>query len=129
MTKPQDTGRSTEQDKTSPLTADLKARISRARASHEAAERAKAGSEPRNMSGWSRGLRLSSEFLAAILVGVVLGYLLDQALGTTPWLLLVMLIIGFAAGVLNVVRSTAAMNQAVAPQPDAQRARNDEQDV
>lgn len=128
MTKPQDTGRSTDQDKTSPLTADLKARINRARASQEAAEGAKARSEQRDVSALSRGLRLSSEFLAAILVGAVMGYLLDQALGTAPWLLLVMVIIGFAAGVLNVVRTTAEMNRAVPPPTAAPSSRNDDQD-
>jgi ATP synthase protein I len=128
MNKPLGPGPSSDREQTSSLTADLQARIARAKSSHEAAESAKAPSAQRDMSGMGRGLRLGSEFLAAILVGAVLGYLLDQGLGTTPWLMLVMLIIGFAAGVLNVVRTTAEMNRAASPSPDASGSRKDEQD-
>lgn len=128
MTKPLGTGQSSDREQTSSLTADLKARIARARGSLDAAESAKARSEGRDMSGMGRGLRLGSEFLAAILVGAVIGYLLDQGLGTSPWLMLVMLLIGFAAGVLNVVRTTAEMNRAVPPPPAAPSSRHDEQD-
>lgn len=65
-----------------------------------------------------RAFRLGTEFIAAILVGAVAGYLLDQWLKTTPWLMLVLLLIGFAAGVLNVTRAAAEMNKA-APLPPA----------
>jgi len=64
------------------------------------------------MSGMGRGLRLGSEFAAAILVGAGMGYLLDQWLGTSPWLMLILLLLGFAAGVLNVIRSAKQMNEA-----------------
>lgn len=129
MTKPLGTGQSTERDQTSSLTADLKARIARAKDSHEASESVRTQSGQGRMSGMNRGMRLASEFLAAILVGAVMGYLLDQGLGTTPWLMLVMLLIGFAAGVLNVVRATAEMNRAASlPPPAANSSRNDEQD-
>jgi ATP synthase protein I len=64
-----------------------------------------------------RAARLGTEFIAAILVGAVAGYLLDQGLKTTPWLMLVLLLVGFAAGVLNVVRSAAEMNKASPPPP------------
>ncbi len=69
------------------------------------------------MTGMSRGLRLGTEFIAAILVGAVAGYLLDRWLNTAPGSCLVMLLIGFAAGVLNVVRSAAEMNRASPPPP------------
>ncbi len=69
------------------------------------------------MTGMGRGLRLGTEFIAAILVGAVAGYLLDRWLNTAPWIMLVMLLIGFAAGVLNVVRSAAELNRASPPPP------------
>jgi ATP synthase protein I len=56
-------------------------------------------------SGYARGFRLSSEFAAAVIVGTGLGWLIDSALGISPWGLIVFLLLGFAAGVLNVVRS------------------------
>jgi ATP synthase protein I len=59
--------------------------------------------------GMAYGLRMSSELVAAILVGGVIGYLLDQWLGTKPWLFLAFFVAGFAAGVLNVTRAFSQM--------------------
>ncbi|MBL8596505.1 MAG: AtpZ/AtpI family protein [Devosia sp.] len=69
------------------------------------------------MTGMGRAMRLGTEFIAAILVGAGAGYLLDRWLNTAPWLMLVMLLIGFAAGVLNVVRAAESMNRAAPPPP------------
>ena len=54
--------------------------------------------------GMAYGLRMASELVGAVLVGGLIGYFLDQWLGTSPWLFLVFFFVGFAAGVLNVVR-------------------------
>ena len=56
-------------------------------------------------SGYARGFRLSSELVAAVLVGAGIGWLIDRLLGISPWGLTVFLLLGFAAGVLNVMRS------------------------
>ncbi len=61
-------------------------------------------------SGYARGLRLSSELVAGVVVGAGLGLLIDHWLGISPWGLIIFLLLGFAAGVLNVVRSAAAKN-------------------
>jgi ATP synthase protein I len=61
-------------------------------------------------SGYARGLRLSSELVAGVVVGAGLGLLVDHWLGTSPWGLVVFLLLGFAAGVLNLARSAAAKN-------------------
>jgi ATP synthase protein I len=53
----------------------------------------------------ARGLRLSTELVAGVLVGAVLGWFLDRALGISPWGLIVFVLLGFAAGVLNVART------------------------
>lgn len=57
--------------------------------------------------GMGLALRLASEFIAGILVGAGLGWLVDRLLGTSPWGLIVLLMLGFAAGVLNVIRAAA----------------------
>lgn len=57
------------------------------------------------LAGFGNALRLSSEFIAAILVGVGLGWFIDRMAGTSPWGLIAFLLLGFAAGVLNVLRS------------------------
>ncbi len=59
--------------------------------------------------GMAYGLRMSSELVAAILVGGLIGYGLDQLFGTTPWLFLLFFILGFAAGIMNVTRAFTAM--------------------
>jgi ATP synthase protein I len=82
----------------------------------------------RNMSGMSRALRLGSEFIAAIIVGAGMGFLLDQWLGTSPWFMLGLLLIGFAAGALNVTRSAAEMNRASPPPPGSDLGPDDEDD-
>jgi ATP synthase protein I len=56
-------------------------------------------------SGYARGFRLSSELVAGVLVGAGIGWLIDRLLGISPWGLTVFLLLGFAAGVLNVMRS------------------------
>ncbi len=56
-------------------------------------------------SAFARGFRLSTELVGGVLVGAGLGWLLDRWLGTTPWGLIVFLLLGFAAGVLNVMRT------------------------
>jgi len=56
-------------------------------------------------SGYARGFRLSSELVAGVLVGAAIGWALDRLLGTSPWGMIVFLLLGFAAGVVNVMRA------------------------
>jgi ATP synthase protein I len=42
--------------------------------------------------------------VAAVVIGGVLGYLLDERLGTSPWLTLVFGALGFLAGIREVLR-------------------------
>lgn len=56
-------------------------------------------------SGYAKGFRLSSELVAGVVVGAGLGWLIDRWLGISPWGLMIFLLLGFAAGVLNVMRS------------------------
>lgn len=60
-------------------------------------------------SGYARGFRLSSELVAGVLVGAGLGWLIDRWLGVGPWGLIIFLLLGFAAGVLNVMRSAGVV--------------------
>ncbi|MCB8838752.1 AtpZ/AtpI family protein [Aurantimonas sp. VKM B-3413] len=59
------------------------------------------------MQGVAEGLKLASEFLAGILVGTAIGYGIDKFAGTSPFGLIVFLLIGFAAGAANVIRSVS----------------------
>ena len=52
----------------------------------------------------SLGLTVFSEFVAAIIVGAFIGWQADAWLGTKPWLLVVFMGLGTAAGFWNVYR-------------------------
>ena len=60
-------------------------------------------------SAMAVGLRLSSELVAGVLVGALLGWGFDRFLSTSPWGLIVFLLLGFTAGVMNVMRSAGVM--------------------
>lgn len=68
-------------------------------------DRNEAGGTHRQQAMLADALRLSSEFIGAVAVGFGLGYGFDYLLGTTPWGMIVFLLLGFCAGVLNVMRS------------------------
>lgn len=55
--------------------------------------------------GMAIGMRMASEFASAIIVGVLLGIGVDHLFATAPWGLIVGLGLGFATGVVNLVRA------------------------
>ena len=58
-----------------------------------------------NASAMARGFRLSSELIAGVLVGSAIGWSIDRWLSTSPWGLMLFMLLGFAAGVINVMRA------------------------
>jgi len=54
--------------------------------------------------GLAFALRIGVEIVAALIVGVGIGLLLDWWLGTKPWFLLLFFVLGAAAGFMNVFR-------------------------
>jgi ATP synthase protein I len=62
-----------------------------------------------NASGMAIGFRLSSELVAGVLVGAVLGWACDHFLPTKPWGLIVFVLVGFVAGVINVMRAAGVI--------------------
>lgn len=87
----------------------------RQRLDAELLARRKVGSETSSnreaAKGFGLAVKLSSEFIAGVVVGALIGYLMDRFLGTSPWGMIVFLLLGFCAGVLNVLRSTGAVAQ------------------
>jgi len=59
-------------------------------------------------SAMALGFRLSSELVAGVAVGGLLGWSFDHWLSTSPFGLIVFVLLGFTAGVVNVVRSAGA---------------------
>jgi len=62
-----------------------------------------------DVSGFARGMRLSAELVGGVVLGFLFGWLIDRWLGTSPWGMIVFLLLGFAAGVLNVMRSAGVV--------------------
>lgn len=54
--------------------------------------------------GYKQGSRVLTELVAGPAGGALIGWLLDRWFGTTPWLLLVLLFLGFAVAVRNIYR-------------------------
>jgi ATP synthase protein I len=63
------------------------------------------GTKSEGTVGFGQALKLSSEFIAGVVVGAGLGWGIDRMAGTSPWGLIVFLLLGFGAGILNVLRS------------------------
>ena len=55
----------------------------------------------------ARGFQLSSELIAGVVVGAAIGWGFDRLLSTSPFGFIVFIMLGFVAGVVNVVRSAS----------------------
>ncbi|WDI32294.1 AtpZ/AtpI family protein [Hyphococcus flavus] len=67
-------------------------------------------SQQGSASAWGRAMRISSDLLAGLFVGCLLGLGLDHWLGTKPWFLLAGIALGFAAGLRNMMRTLQQEN-------------------
>ncbi|WP_235974984.1 AtpZ/AtpI family protein [Stappia albiluteola] len=113
MVSPRDPGQ--EEGKAGPPDAGLSKRmeqLSRSLDAKRQTDERNASSGRRRESdarGFALAMRLSTEFVAGVLVGGGIGWLFDAGLGTSPWGLIVFLLLGFVAGVLNVLRSAGKL--------------------
>jgi|TARA_B110000263_G_C15035601_1_gene386161 ATP synthase protein I len=67
--------------------------------------------EGSNAASLGKALKISTELVAAVAVGTIIGFILDNSFDTKPLLIIVFFFIGVAAGILNVFRSAAKMNK------------------
>jgi len=70
-------------------------------------------------AAYGTAFKIAAELIVGVVVGGGLGWALDKQFATAPWLMIVLVILGFAAGLLNVVR---AAQQAQAQNEALQRA-------
>jgi ATP synthase protein I len=101
--------------------ADFARRLDRLSRDLDAERRERAAAAPperRDGAGYAQGVKLASEFVAGVLVGAALGWGLDRVAGTSPWGLIGFLLLGFGAGVLNVVRAAGRITTADAKESD-----------
>tara|TARA_B100000700_G_C14791374_1_gene736049 strand:- start:550 stop:840 length:291 start_codon:yes stop_codon:yes gene_type:complete len=64
-----------------------------------------------NAASLGKALKISTEFVAAVVVGSLLGFILDSWFDTRPWLTISFFFMGVAAGILNVIRSAKNMHK------------------
>ena len=55
--------------------------------------------------------KLSTELVSAVVVGTIIGFILDTTFGTKPWLILIFFFVGVVAGIVNVFRSAKKMQE------------------
>ena len=48
--------------------------------------------------------RLGTELVAAVVVGTIIGFILDNWFDTKPWFIITFFLIGVIAGIMNVIR-------------------------
>jgi ATP synthase protein I len=78
---------------------------------------------------FARAFRFVAELLVGVGVGGFIGWVLDRQLGTAPWLLVLFVALGFAAGLMNVIRAAQkAQAEALASQLATPSVKDDDED-
>ena len=55
--------------------------------------------------------KLSTELVASVAIGTIIGFILDNTFGSTPWLIIIFFFLGVIAGIVNVFRSAKNMQK------------------
>ena len=90
------------QDPELPEDARLSSLDERLKDARQAGAQRAGGAKPD--ANYRLGMRVLGELVGAPFGGAVIGYVLDHWFGTKPWLLLVLLFVGFGVGIRNVIR-------------------------
>ena len=64
-----------------------------------------------NAASLGKALKISTELVAAVVVGTTLGFILDNWFDTRPWLTIIFFFMGVTAGILNVIKSAKNMHK------------------
>ena len=64
-----------------------------------------------NAASLGKALKISTELVAAVVVGTTLGFILDNWFDTRPWLTISFFFMGVVAGILNVIKSAKNMHK------------------
>ena len=64
-----------------------------------------------NSSNLGNAFKISTEFVAAVVVGSTIGFILDSLFDTKPWLIIFFFIIGVVAGIRSIVKTAKMMQE------------------
>ena len=67
--------------------------------------------EEKKGSFMGEAFKLGTVLVAAVVVGTIIGFILDTWFGTKPWLIIVFFFLGTAAGILNVIKTANRMQE------------------
>ncbi len=56
-------------------------------------------------AGYTLAFRFAADLIVGVAVGGFIGWVLDRQFGTAPWLLALFVVLGFAAGLANIIRA------------------------
>ena len=65
----------------------------------------------RNSSSMGSAFKLSTDLVAHVAVGTIIGFILDSWFDTKPWLIIIFFFLGAIAGMLNVIRTANRMQK------------------
>jgi ATP synthase protein I len=106
---------------------DLGARLDKVKA--EARAKAPAPDNRARGAAMGQAMKIAIELVVGIAVGGFIGKVLDDQFGSAPWLLIVFLMLGFAAGLLNIVRTARRLQAEAEPlQRSAKAVPDDEEE-
>ena len=71
----------------------------------------KSSKNEQSSSGMGVAFKMSTELVSAVVVGTIIGFILDNWFGTKPWLILIFFFVGVIAGIMNVVKSAKRMQK------------------
>ena len=71
----------------------------------------KSSQKNHNSSSFGEAFKMSTELVAAVAVGTIIGFILDNWFGTKPWLILIFFFIGVITGIMNVIKSAKKMQE------------------
>ena len=64
-----------------------------------------------NLSSMGGAFKLSTDLVAHVAVGTIIGFILDSWFDTKPWLIIIFFFLGSAAGILNVIKTAKKMQE------------------
>jgi ATP synthase protein I len=82
------------------------------------------GSRDEQGQGMGLAVKIGTELVGGVLVGVGIGWALDYWLGTKPWLMIVFFVLGAVAGFVGMIRTVSGIGHGVGYRP-AERERED----
>ena len=67
--------------------------------------------DDQHTSSLGTACKISTELVAHVAVGTIIGFILDKTFGTKPWLILIFFFVGVIAGIVNVFKSAKKMQK------------------